>query len=82
MPSWVIQLIVGIGMQIIGGVMMGKNQANEKPSLKDYEEPTADAHRRIPAVIGTVRVDGLNYIYTGPDRNIKERRVKPPGGKK
>lgn len=81
MPQWIIQLAVGIGMQIIGGMMIGQQQKSEKPSLKDHDEPTADSHQPVPIVVGTVKVDGLNLLFTA-DRNIKERRVSPPGGKK
>lgn len=68
-------------MQIVGGMMTANKQQTEKPSLKDHDEPTSDSHQPVPIVVGTVRVDGLNLLFTA-DRNIKERRVKAPGGKK
>ncbi|RWR13822.1 hypothetical protein [Paenirhodobacter populi] len=73
-------MAVGIGMQILGGIMTAQKQKTEKPSLKDHDEPTSDAHRPIPLVAGTVKVDGLNLLFTA-DRNIRERMVKAPGKK-
>lgn len=81
MPPQLMQLFIGLGMYLIGGMMMSNAQKQERPSLKDHPEPTSDSQRLVPFVVGTVRVDGLNLMFRD-NRNIKERMVSPPGGKK
>lgn len=75
------QLIIGVGMQIVGTLLAPRPERPKPPSLKDYGEPTADAARPIPVVFGTVEIKGLNSLWWG-EKTIHKREVSPEGGKK
>ena len=48
-------------------------------SLSDFDVPTADEHRPIPVVFGTVRITGVNTVWYG---DLKSVAIKKKGGKK
>ena len=73
------QLIIGIVMLIGAYLLAPKPKQPKPPSLDDLEEPTADAGRPIPVIMGSVTMKGLNVIYKG-DKSRQTREVK--SGKK
>lgn len=75
------QLVIGVGLQIIGQLFMPKPEKPKPPHLSDYEGPTADSSRPIPAIFGTVEVTGLNALWSG-DKAIIKRDAKIPTEKK
>lgn len=71
------QLLVGVGMQIVGYMLTGAVNAEKpkKPSLHQFKEPTADPARIMPIMFGTVVVTGPNILWAG-ENDIKTRYIK------
>ncbi len=63
--GFLVQLVIGIGLQILGYLLMGTPKANKPESVQDMENPTAEAGRPIPVVFGEMEVSGINIIYYG-----------------
>jgi hypothetical protein len=72
---FLIQLAIGVGLQILGYLLMGKPKGPKPDEVKDLENPTAEAGRPIPVVFGEVEVTGVNIIYFG-DKSTKTFEVK------
>lgn len=62
---FLIQLVVGVGLQIIGYLLMGRPKTTQDESVRDLENPTAEAGRPIPVVFGEVEISGLNILWYG-----------------
>ena len=76
MPVWLVNIIVGISLQILGYMLMPKPKQPSPPQLEDYNNPTFESGREIPKVFGTVTIRGLNGIYWG-DKAQRSRKVRP-----
>lgn len=63
--TFLIQLAVGVGLQVLGYLLTGLAKQDKPQEVKDLESPTAEAGRPIPVVFGEVDVKGLNIIYFG-----------------
>lgn len=74
MPVWLIQLVVAVGLNILGYLLMPKPKQPPPPTLEDLQEPTFEAGREIPKVFGTITVKGLNGLYLG-DKALRTRKV-------
>lgn len=74
MPVWLIQLVVAVGLNILGYLLMPKPKEPTPPGLKDLQEPTFEAGREMPKVVGTITVKGLNGLYFG-DKALRTRKV-------
>jgi len=72
---WFLQLLIGIGLAILGYILAPKPKMPKPDAVKDMEDPTAEAGRPMPVVFGTVTVKGLNIIWFGEKRSV-ERKVK------
>lgn len=70
--NFLIQLLVGVGLQLIGYLIMPKPAGPKPPSMEDYQDPTAEAGRPIPVVFGSITVSGLNNMGHW-DKSIEER---------
>jgi hypothetical protein len=70
--GWFIQLLVAIGLQILGYMLAPKPPGQKPPSLADIRKPTAEAGRPIPVLFGTRTIEGPNNIWSG-DVEIRER---------
>lgn len=77
---WLASVAIGFAFQVVGSLFGPKPEEPKKPALKDFEEPTADASRPVPAVFGTVEITGLNALWWG-EKNIRKRMITPPSGK-
>ena len=68
------QLLVGVGLQIVGYALSGRQEAEKpkKPSLNQFKEPTADPARIMPIMFGTVVITGPNILWVG-EKAIKTR---------
>lgn len=66
MAFW-LTLLIFIGSTVIGELLRPRNRAEKpKPSgLGDFQLPTADATRSIPAIFGTVLARGPNVVWYG-----------------
>lgn len=73
--AWFIQLLIGIGFEILGYLMAPKaKDATKPPSLDDIKGPTAEHGRPIPVVFGTKRLKSPNAVWTG-DKSIRKREI-------
>lgn len=73
--AWFVQLIIAIGLQILGFLLRPKPKGPKPPSLEDLGEPTSEAGRPIPVVFGTVTIKSPNAIWHG-DRSIRTRKAE------
>lgn len=62
---FLIQLAIGVGLQVIGYLLMPKPKTEKPSEVEDLENPTAEAGRPIPVVFGEVEVKGVNVIFFG-----------------
>lgn len=60
---FLVQLIIGVGLQIVGYLLMGKPKAMKPDAVQDLESPTAEGGRPIPVVFGEMEITGLNILY-------------------
>lgn len=72
---FLIQLAIGVGLQIIGYLLTPKPKAAQPNEAKDLENPTAEGGRPIPVVFGEMEVTGLNIVWFGEKKN-KVYKVK------
>lgn len=70
-----LQIAIGVGLQILGYLIMGKPKGPKPDEVKDMENPTAEAGRPIPVVFGEIEVSGVNIIFFG-DKQTKTVRIK------
>ena len=74
------QLVVGIGMQILGAIL--RAHEHKPKTLQDIRQPTADAGRPIPVVFGSVQITDPNYLYFGQVfHNERKAKDSTSGGK-
>lgn len=69
------QLLVGVGLQILGYMLTPRPRGPKDPELTDIEDPTAEAGRPMQKVFGTKTVKSPNILYFG-DKAIRVRKVK------
>lgn len=74
MPAWFIWLIIGIGLQIVGYLLMPKPKTPKPPAATDLENPTAEAGRPVVVVFGTLTIYGTNILWYG-EKTLAERDV-------
>ncbi|WP_191569196.1 hypothetical protein [Paracoccus yeei] len=63
--SFLVQLVVGISLQVIGYLLKGQPKTDKSEAVKDLENPTAEAGRPIPVPFGEVEIKGLNVLWYG-----------------
>lgn len=68
-----VQLLVGIGLQVLGYLLMPKPQTSKPEEARDMEEPTAES-RPMPVLFGELDV-APNIIWWG-DKATTTRKVK------
>lgn len=69
-----VQLAVGVGLQIIGYLLAPKPKASQPDEVKDMDNPTADEGRPIPVVFGELEIEGTNIIWYG-QKHTRTRKV-------
>jgi hypothetical protein len=74
MPWWVLLAAVAVSI-VVSFLLRPKVKAPKPDSVKDLEDPSADAGRPIPVVFGTITVKGLNVLWFG-DKSTRRYRVK------
>ena len=80
MPPWLIQIIIGLVINIIGYVLLASTQKPKPKEVRDMDDITAEAGRPVPVVWGSGTVKGLNIIEVW-DKEAVKRNVSG-GGKK
>lgn len=77
--NFLVQLVIGVGMAILGYLLAPKPKGPKPPSVDDLKEPTAEAGRPIPVVFGSVTIQSPNILWHG-DKGMETRKYT--GGKK
>ena len=74
MPTWIIQILVGLALQVIAYAIMPKTKKQKPQAAADFDLPTVDAGRPIPVVFGKITVKGSNILWYG-DKQVVTRFV-------
>jgi hypothetical protein len=69
---WIIAAAVALSVAV-SILLRPKVKAPKPDSVKDLEDPTADAGRPIPVVFGTVTVKGLNVLWFGEKSKVTKK---------
>lgn len=69
-----INLLIGIGLQVIGYLLMPKSASAKTEEVTDMDDPTAEGGRPIPVVFGEMWVTGVNIIWFG-DKATTTRQI-------
>lgn len=77
---FLVQLVVGVGLQVLGYLLAPKPKPEKPPSVDDLQEPTAEAGRPIPKIFGTVTLTGTNILWYG-DKEMVHRKMRKSGKK-
>lgn len=72
---FLIRLVVGVALQVIGYLLMGKPKGTKPDTVQDLEDPTAEAGRPIPVIFGQIEVKGVNIIFFS-EKSTKTFMVK------
>ncbi len=78
--QFLIQIIVALGLMILGYLLAPKPPGPKRPELEDFKSPTSEAGRPLPVVFGTVTITGANAMWAG-DRAIRARDARADGKK-
>ena len=81
MPPWLLQIIIGLIINVIGYVLLASAQKPKPNEVRDMDDITADAGRPVPVVWGSGTIKGLNIIEVWDKESVK-RNVSVEGGKK
>lgn len=60
--GWFIPLLLAIAFNVIAYLLAPKPPKVQPPEVKDLDDPTADASRKIPVLFGTIPIKGVNVI--------------------
>ena len=77
---FLLQLVIGVGLSIVGYMLMPKPKQPKPDAMQEQEDPTAEAGKPIPVIFGSITVESANLIGFF-DKEMIERTVKT-GGKK
>ena len=80
MPTWLIQIIIGLVLNVFAYVLMGAAQKPKPPELKDMDAATSEAGRPVMWLAGSATITSLNLIEAWNKESI--RRNIDAGGKK
>lgn len=75
------QLLLGVGMMILGYLLMPKPKFKKPPSTEDLDDPTAESGRPIPVIFGSLMVTSPNIIGFW-DKESRHRKPRKKKGKK
>lgn len=75
MPAWFLYLLLGVGLQVVGYLLMPKPKQPKPPEATDMEEPTAESGRPIAVIFGEIRITGPNILWFG-QKYLRERDVE------
>lgn len=75
MPTWLIQIIVLLIIQLIIALLTSHPKQPKPPAADPLENPTIDAGRPIPRLWGTMWQEDSNILWYG-DKQITFKKVK------
>ena len=65
---------VTVALTVISYLLMPKPKAPKPDSVKDLDDPTAEAGRPVPVPFGTITIKGLNLLWFG-DKSKRTYKV-------
>lgn len=71
----IIQILIAVAVTAAAYLIMPKPKGPKTDTVKDLENPVAEANKPMPKVWGTMIVKGLNVLWFG-DKNVREFEVK------
>jgi hypothetical protein len=80
MPAWFLYLLLGIGLQVVGYMLMPKPKQPKPPEATDMDAPTATAGRPVAVIFGELHITGPNILWWG-QKYLVERDIEIEGGK-
>lgn len=75
MPTWLIQIIVLLIIQLIIYMLTPKPKTPKPAAAQTMESPTTDAGRPIPKIWGTKLVEDPNCWWYG-EKSIVQQKIK------
>lgn len=69
-----LSLIIGIGLQILGYLLMPKPK-QDRTKTSESNEPTAEAGKPIPVLFGTKMIKSPNTMWWG-DKHFVKKKIK------
>lgn len=79
MWGWLVNIFVGIAMQVLGYLLMPKTPT-ENAEVEEMDDPVASAGIPVAVVFGTVLIKEPNTVYFG-GKNIVKKEIKGGKGK-
>jgi hypothetical protein len=73
MPFWLL-LALAVAAFALNVLLAPKPKAPKPDSVKDLDDPTAEAGKPIPVVFGTITVKGLNVLWFG-DKAVVTQKI-------
>lgn len=74
--GFLVQLLIGIALNIIAYLIAPKPKAEQGAETKDLDDPTAEAGKPVPVVWGTMTVKGLNILWFGEKETVMKKMKK------
>lgn len=74
--GFLVQLLIGIALNIIDYLIVSKPKAEQSAETKDLDDPTAEAGKPVPVVWGTMTVKGLNILWFGEKETVMKKMKK------
>lgn len=74
--NFLVQLLIGIALNIIAYLIMPKPKQEQGADTKDLDDPTAEAGKPVPVVWGTLTLKGLNILWYGEKETVMVKTKK------
>lgn len=68
--NFIVQLLIGVALAILGYMLMPKPPKEKPPQLKDFKAPEPRTGIPIPVPFGSVTITGLNILWYGNKERI------------
>lgn len=65
MPGFLVQLLIGIALQLIGFLLTPRPKVQQPEQTKDLDSPTAEAGRPVPVIWGEEEIRSANVLWFG-----------------
>lgn len=63
--GFLLLFLVGLALNVVAYLLLPKPKQSQDSTTTDMENPTADASRPIPKIFGSMRINGLNFLWYG-----------------
>jgi hypothetical protein len=63
--DWVIMFVIAIAINVVSYMLMPKPKQPKPDTVKDLDDPVAEAGKPMPVIFGRPTVKGLNVLWYG-----------------